>query len=193
MDYSKRIKELREKMGLTQIEFGKKLGYSNAYIADLERGEKKPSRNFLEKLNEIFGISADYILYGDQNQIDKTEKNIVSKGSLPFAFIERLKKDLKTQDEEFFNSLETPKEIIKGALKGKNILPRRSVIELAIKLNQPVDEYLILADYLPDEMKNLIKHKGLIGLFRKMSSLSSKDIDEVIETISRVLNPYLKK
>lgn len=63
MQPGERIKHYRKIRGLTQSEFGAQLGFSHGYIADLERGRQKPSREFLERINEIFGISSDYILY----------------------------------------------------------------------------------------------------------------------------------
>jgi transcriptional regulator with XRE-family HTH domain len=47
---------------LSQAEFAQKLGYTQGYIADLERGRQKPSRKFWEKLNQTFRGSATEIL-----------------------------------------------------------------------------------------------------------------------------------
>ncbi|MCM8765935.1 MAG: helix-turn-helix domain-containing protein [Candidatus Omnitrophica bacterium] len=193
MEPGDRIKSIRKNMGLTQAEFGESLGYSHGYIADLERNRQKPSREFLEKLNEVFGISADYILYGSSDQAEKIDAEKTLRGAFPPAFIARLKKDISSADDKFFSSLETPREIIEEALRGKRILSRKSVIELAIKLKQPVYDYLILAEYIPEEMKILIKNKGLVGIFRKMSSLSARELDEVVDTISKILKPYLRR
>jgi transcriptional regulator with XRE-family HTH domain len=37
---------------------------SQGYISDIEAGRSEPSRNFLIRLQEKFGLRADYILYG---------------------------------------------------------------------------------------------------------------------------------
>ena len=63
MKPGERIREYRKKKGLTQKEFSEAVGYSYAFLSDIERGKVEPSREFLKKLNEIFGISSDYILY----------------------------------------------------------------------------------------------------------------------------------
>jgi transcriptional regulator with XRE-family HTH domain len=65
MNVGERIKDFRKRLDLNQRDFAKKLGYSYGYIADLERGRQKPSREFLEKLRHIFGVSGDYILHGN--------------------------------------------------------------------------------------------------------------------------------
>lgn len=59
-----RIREIRKQKELTLKEMSGRLNYSFAYISDIERGKVEPSREFLMRLNEIFGVSSDYILYG---------------------------------------------------------------------------------------------------------------------------------
>ncbi len=56
------IKRFRLDQGLNQGEFAKKLGYTQGYVADLERGRQAPSRRFWEKLSEVFkGASAEIL------------------------------------------------------------------------------------------------------------------------------------
>jgi DNA-binding XRE family transcriptional regulator len=54
MDYKNKIKELRNKMFLTQSELAKVLGVSIASIARWETGENEPSMKMKKKLNELF-------------------------------------------------------------------------------------------------------------------------------------------
>jgi transcriptional regulator with XRE-family HTH domain len=63
MKPGERIREFRKKKGLTQEEFAQKLGYTQGFLAEIEKGKKDPSREFLKKLKEVFGVSSDYILY----------------------------------------------------------------------------------------------------------------------------------
>jgi transcriptional regulator with XRE-family HTH domain len=76
MDPGERIREFRKSRGLTQIAFSKKIGYSPGYLAEIELGVKDPSREFLKKLNEVFGISSDYILYDTPSLHIMREKQI---------------------------------------------------------------------------------------------------------------------
>jgi transcriptional regulator with XRE-family HTH domain len=81
MKPGEKIREFRKSMGLNQIEFGKTLGYSDAYISNIEKGKVEPSREFLKKLKEIFNVPSDYILYSDTAaQWDKVEGKLRSKG-----------------------------------------------------------------------------------------------------------------
>lgn len=60
-----RVKSWREESGLTQRELADALGYRQSYVGNIEAGRSEPSRNFLTKLQEKFGVRADFILYGD--------------------------------------------------------------------------------------------------------------------------------
>jgi len=98
MDLGGRIKDFRKRQGLNQREFAKRLGYSYGYIADLERGRQKPSREFLEKLRHIFGISGDYILHGNlfhlwTEKLEDFEAKLKSE-EIPQPIINKVKGDI---------------------------------------------------------------------------------------------------
>lgn len=189
-----RIKEFRKKIKLKQKEFAEALGYSQGYVAEIEKGKREPSRDFLKKLNSVFGLSTDFVLYGERRKVENLEK-FASEGLMPLKFIQRLKKDIETlpNSENFFSSINIPKEIVEGVLEGKFTLNRPSVIEIAQKLNQPVHEYLLLAHYLPEEIIKLTDHPGIIELFRQISMLRPSEMEEALHTTSAVLKPYVKK
>ena len=200
-----KIKYLRKSLNLTQEEFAKSLGVEQGYISQIENNQRKPSIEVLQKLYEVYNISADYILQDKlQNpypavsvvaeRVAKYEVGIITEGNMPIAFIERLKEDIEniSSKEAFYASLETPRETIEKALEGKTILSRRSVIELAMALKQPVHEYLALADYIPDEIRKVVKRESVIKMFKKLAKLNPDEIDEVMDAISKLLKPYTK-
>jgi transcriptional regulator with XRE-family HTH domain len=81
MKPGERIRYFRKNKGLTQKDFANKLGYSDAFLSDIERGKVEPSREFLKKMKEIFGIPSDYILYSDTGeQWEKIERKLIEKG-----------------------------------------------------------------------------------------------------------------
>lgn len=59
------MKSIRLLLGITQKQFAEKLGMSREGYQKLERGENNISMEVLEKLKTVYGISADYLLYGD--------------------------------------------------------------------------------------------------------------------------------
>jgi transcriptional regulator with XRE-family HTH domain len=98
MQVGERIKYFRKKQKINQREFAKKLEYSYGYIADLERGRQKPSREFLEKLRDVFGISSDYILHGDlfsfwEQKLDEIEDKLRSE-EISQSIIDKVKGDI---------------------------------------------------------------------------------------------------
>ncbi len=54
MDYKVMVKQLRNKMFLTQSEFAKELGVSIASVARWETGENDPTMKVKRKLNDLF-------------------------------------------------------------------------------------------------------------------------------------------
>jgi len=98
MNIGERIKDFRKGQGLNQRDFAKRLGYSYGYVADLERGRQKPSREFLEKLRHIFGISSDYILHGNlfhlwTEKLEDFEAKLKSE-EIPQPIINKVKGDI---------------------------------------------------------------------------------------------------
>lgn len=69
-----RIKNLREKNGLTQQQLAKMIGKSQGTIAHIEKDEHKGNFEILEKMCTLFHVSADYILFGKEATND-TELN----------------------------------------------------------------------------------------------------------------------
>lgn len=67
-----RIKELREKAGLSQRELAEKLGVSKQAVSDYENGKTAPSVKTIELIANIFHVKPDYIAewFDDSNSND---------------------------------------------------------------------------------------------------------------------------
>lgn len=80
-EIGERIKNIRESMNMTKENFAKKIGISGQYLGLIEHGKNYLSIEKLKVLCDFTNLSADYILFGkDQNVIDNT-KNILSEFS----------------------------------------------------------------------------------------------------------------
>lgn len=66
-----RIRKAREEMNLTREQFAEKLDVSVSYLAELERGRTGISVKMLIKVCHVLGLSADYILFGEERSRDK--------------------------------------------------------------------------------------------------------------------------
>ncbi|BBO75202.1 hypothetical protein DSCW_26190 [Desulfosarcina widdelii] len=91
---------IRSEAGLTQEKFAESLGYSRGYLADIEKGRTKPSRKFLEKVRQQYGVSIDWLVSDGVilDIIEWNKKNIGPTIIYIFAFtkegIDRAEKDL---------------------------------------------------------------------------------------------------
>ena len=65
-----RIRHAREQQGYTREQFAEKLDVSVSYLAELERGRTGISVKMLKKVCDLLGLSADYVLYGEERDAD---------------------------------------------------------------------------------------------------------------------------
>lgn len=65
-----RIRKAREELGYTREKFAEKLDVSVSYLAELERGRTGISVKMLVKVCNVLGLSADYVLFGNERQED---------------------------------------------------------------------------------------------------------------------------
>lgn len=60
----KRIKDLRQQLGLTQAELADKVGFTSQTVSNWESGLREPDIDALVKLSSLFSVSLDYLLSG---------------------------------------------------------------------------------------------------------------------------------
>ena len=70
------LKNARIDKKLTQAELAEILDISLPYLKDLERFRNNPSYNVFEKVIRYFNLSADTVIYPNQNQTDDTYQKI---------------------------------------------------------------------------------------------------------------------
>jgi len=61
-DLPKKISQRRKLQGFTQTQLAQNVGITQAFLAEIEKGRKRPSLDVLEKLCDALGCSADYLL-----------------------------------------------------------------------------------------------------------------------------------
>ena len=66
-----RIRKAREDMGYTREKFAERLDVSVSYLAELERGRTGISVKMLIKVCNVLGLSADYVLFGNERTEDE--------------------------------------------------------------------------------------------------------------------------
>jgi transcriptional regulator with XRE-family HTH domain len=69
--FAQRLRELRRRKNLTQIELAELTGVSSVHIGRLEKGSSQPTAEIIKRLGEGLGASSGYLL-------DGTEENAVT-------------------------------------------------------------------------------------------------------------------
>lgn len=65
-----RIRKAREDAGYTREKFAELLDVSVSYLAEVERGRSNVSVKTLIKICNVLGLSADYVLFGENREAD---------------------------------------------------------------------------------------------------------------------------
>ena len=79
VEIGKRIQKIREDMGMTKECFAKKLSISGQYLGLVERGQNYLSIEKLKILCDMTGLTADYILFGDESNVIVDTKILLKK------------------------------------------------------------------------------------------------------------------
>ena len=58
--FAQELRAQRAKCGWTQVQLGAKIGYSDSYISDVERGDRLPSAGFATKCDEAFELPGTF-------------------------------------------------------------------------------------------------------------------------------------
>lgn len=74
-----RIRKSREEKGYTREKFAEKLDVSVSYLAELERGRTGISVKMLVKVCNVLGLSADYVLFGEERTEDKKRLDSINR------------------------------------------------------------------------------------------------------------------
>ncbi len=67
ISFGKRLKHARENMNLTQAKLAEKIGISNNFLGDIERGLKLPSVTNLIAMSNILKTSIDVLFFESLN------------------------------------------------------------------------------------------------------------------------------
>lgn len=64
-----RLKAIRESKGMTQTQLGEVIGAKKSAVSLWESGKRQIDNNTLKSLADFFGVSVDYILGRDQEEL----------------------------------------------------------------------------------------------------------------------------
>jgi transcriptional regulator with XRE-family HTH domain len=93
-DFSRRLRELRDKRGLSQTDLGKLVNVHYTHIGRYEAGRAKPTAATLQSLAEALGVTTDFLMSGATTELASarlTDRELLAR----FQDIERLPDDDK--------------------------------------------------------------------------------------------------
>ncbi len=204
------IREIRENAGLDKKQFGEKIGCSSTHVIAIERpyevSKRTASDELLIKIAKVFSKNEDerlemetLLLLERARLINpdvistrlKEEKGLMP-GAMPPEFIERFRSAYKKLDERkrksFLSAIELTEGDIAGVLKGDLYFSRSKTIDIAQRLQEPIDEYLTLGNFVTYEILKLAKHTKLVEIMHEMAQMNPKEIDEMLGHISYWVN-----
>jgi transcriptional regulator with XRE-family HTH domain len=97
MRFGEKVRKLRKKKGLSQVELADKVGMNANHLSRLERGVGLPSTEILKRLGQTLEATVDYLLSDDDTEAPAAEVHIENK-----ALAERIKliEELDSEDQE---------------------------------------------------------------------------------------------
>lgn len=94
MSIGERIRIVRKDLGMSQKEFGDRIGISDNYVSEIESGKKEPSVPILLAIEYRFGISMVWIKTGEgKKEASKEVKDVFSVSEEEKEIIRALRKD----------------------------------------------------------------------------------------------------
>lgn len=74
INIGERLRSIRENMHMTREEFSEKIDITDSFLGQIERGERSLSVKTLKKVVKYTGVSADYLLFGKDNNNKTIQK-----------------------------------------------------------------------------------------------------------------------
>ena len=92
-----RIKELRKKSSMTQYELAAKIGMTASAIGMYEQNRREPHYEIIQQISRLFSVTADFLLFGQQEQLLESPLYYKTKEDDFHAIIDNLKDQLMDQ------------------------------------------------------------------------------------------------
>ena len=147
MNYGQKVKELRERNGITQKELAKYLEIDAKLYSHYETEDRIIPCKHLYAISLYFNVSLDY-LFGFTNikNYETNKKLDINKGEVGIK-LKELRKELKLTQTKLAEILNTTQSVIAEYEKGKNLIATPFLYTICKKYN-------ISADYLLGKIDN---------------------------------------
>lgn len=92
-----RIREMRNKQGLTPKDIKELTGIGSGHLSELENSKKFPSTPTLIKLAQLFNCTTDWILFGETHNCESHDASIPTRESEIMCMYKELDPDDQTE------------------------------------------------------------------------------------------------
>ncbi|MDU4750426.1 MAG: helix-turn-helix transcriptional regulator [Clostridium butyricum] len=166
MNIGNRIKDLRKKLNLTQLELADKCGLSKNAIWNYENNKRKPSIEVLTTICNQLGVTLSDILTDSNLEIDKRNITLFTNHELSMYILElsSLRADNGIGLKKMAALLDIDPEILKKI--EQDLIPNADII---FKYSEILDELIQLR-------KSLITNFIEFGIFDDYNSINLKDL-----------------
>lgn len=123
--FSKRLREIRKKSGLSQEKLAKELEISKSALSYYEKGERIPDIVFLDKVCIYYNVSFDYLM-GYSNAMNPKVASIVDETGLSEEAVNIL---IEEFDNDYISN------ILDKLIKSKNFREALQILEIACHLD----------------------------------------------------------
>ncbi len=125
MSIGKRLRMLREDLGLKQDSLADLLDVNRASISLYESNKRKPSQKILMKYAEIFDVSTDYILKGYSTPVEGQDYvRIKVYGSIPAGIPIEAIEDISDTEDLSFLKFDKNKDYLGLKVDGDSMFPK---------------------------------------------------------------------
>ena len=125
MSVGKRLRVLREDLGLKQDSLADLLDVNRASISLYESNKRTPSQKILMKYADIFDVSTDYILKGHQTPVEGQDYITINVyGSIPAGIPIEAIEDISDTEDLSLKEYDRSKEYLGLVVEGDSMYPK---------------------------------------------------------------------
>lgn len=147
MNYGQKIKELRERNGITQKELSRYLGIDAKLYSHYETEDRIIPCKHLYAISLYFNVSLDYLFeFSNVRNYEARKNQVINKIAVGIK-LKELRKELKLTQKKLAEILNTTQSVIAEYENGKNLIATPFLYTICKKYN-------ISADYLLGKIDN---------------------------------------
>lgn len=192
MDIGSKIKHIREKNDLSQIQLGNELGVAQKVISNWESGRNDPPISALKTFIEKYSVSPAWLLSGDNNQLFdgrieflclKAQMLAIDSGSKD-ELINLIQKfiDFKSASQQAIDKLKTVKgkDFISKLAEGWTGKGERMLIVLYYFLQHLADQKIVISPTMKTDFLAALEN---FNVPKKMFTMNESDKKRLIEWV----------